>query len=74
MSHKLRHSDPEVSLAVRFSENTSVLDDDEGLDEFLSSHGFEYVDGDLGGRKPTVDGQGFSDEDSSGTILFRTSV
>ena len=41
--------------------------EEEGLDEFLSSHGFEYVNGDRGGRQPTNDGGSFSDEDSSGT-------
>ena len=66
----------EVSLAVKFSaESTSkdgvlvtrtTVEDEEGLDEFLSSHSFEFVDGDRGGRKPTGDGGGFDDEDESG--------
>lgn len=68
LASRLQSHDPEVSLAVRFTgDKTSHSDDDEdGLDEFLSSHGFEYVDGDLGGRKSTGDGAGFSDENSSG--------
>ena len=68
MAIRLENHDPEVSLAVRFTGDKppQSLDDEDGLDEFLSSHGFEYVDGDLGGRKPTGDGAGFSDENSSG--------
>ena len=71
MATRLENHDPEVSLAVRFTGDKppQSLDDEDGLDEFLSSHGFEYVDGDLGGRKPTADGAGFSDEDSSGKYL-----
>ena len=71
MATQLENHDPEVSLAVRFTGDKPPpsLDDEDGLDEFLSSHGFEYVDGDLGGRKPTGDGAGFSDENSSGKYL-----
>ena len=71
MATTLENHDPEVSLAVRFTgdKHPQSLDDEDGLDEFLSSHGFEYVDGDLGGRKPTGDGAGFSDENSSGDYL-----
>ncbi|KAK7690373.1 hypothetical protein QCA50_007031 [Cerrena zonata] len=70
LASRLQNHDPEVSLAVRFTgDGTPHADkdeDEEGLDEFLSSHGFEYVDGELAGRKPTGDGAGFSDESSSG--------
>lgn len=68
ISEKLRHYDPEVTLAVRFSDpaQAAVHDDEDGLDEFLSSHGFEYIDGDRSGRQATQDGNGFSDEDSAG--------
>ncbi|GJE88380.1 hypothetical protein PsYK624_044630 [Phanerochaete sordida] len=68
ISEKLQHYDPEVTLAVRFSDpaKAAVQDDEDGLDEFLSSHGFEYIDGDRSGRQPTQDGTSFSDEDSSG--------
>ena len=71
MATQLENHDPEVSLAVRFTGDKPPpsLDDEDGLDEFLSSHGFEYVDGDLCGRKPTGDGAGFSDENSSGKYL-----
>lgn len=69
---KLRQHDPEVSLAVRFSGAVrSAEEEEEGLDEFLSTHGFEYVDGDRSGRRPTRDGEGFSDEDSSGMFASR---
>lgn len=44
-------------------------DEEDGLDEFLSGHGFEYVDGDRSGRRPTEDGGSFSDEDSSGVLM-----
>ena len=72
LADKLQHYDPEVSLAVRLSYGVNQVvaygkEEEEGLDEFLSSHGFEYVDGDRGGRQPTNDGGSFSDEDSSGT-------
>ena len=53
---------------MRFSDpaKAAAQDDEDGLDEFLSSHGFEYIDGDRSGRQPTQDGTSFSDEDSSG--------
>ena len=35
--------DPEVSLAVRLQETPSNDEQDEGLDEFLSNLGFEFV-------------------------------
>ncbi|THG99596.1 hypothetical protein EW026_g2774 [Hermanssonia centrifuga] len=63
LSQKLQHHDPEVSLAVRLGGASSVpaegKDAEDGLDEFLSSHGLEYVDGDR-------DGAGYLDEDRSG--------
>jgi hypothetical protein len=40
--------EPQVSLAVRTSSGTAIDDDgdddDEGVDEFLSSNGFEFID------------------------------
>ncbi|KAI0338924.1 hypothetical protein BDW22DRAFT_1401015 [Trametopsis cervina] len=69
LAKKLEHYDPEVSLAVQFSSDSSPAEreeDGEGLDEFISSHGFEYIDGDRGYRKPTQDGSSFSDEDAAG--------
>ena len=47
-----------------------MQEEEEGLDEFLSEHGFEYVDGDRGGRQPTQDGESISDEADSGTCLL----
>ncbi|THH32482.1 hypothetical protein EUX98_g1687 [Antrodiella citrinella] len=64
----------DVSLAVRVSGATSATgavvttaseEEEEGLDEFLSSHALEYIDGDRRGRRPTEDGGGVSDEDPS---------
>lgn len=69
LAKKLQHYDPEVSLAVRFTGDSSAEGGDEGedgLDEFISSHGFEYVDGERGRRIPTGDVSSFSDEDSAG--------
>ena len=42
----MAHHDPEVSLAVRLQGTTPSNDDqdEEGLDEFLSNLGFEFVD------------------------------
>ncbi|CAL1709776.1 unnamed protein product [Somion occarium] len=67
IASKLESHDPEVSLAIRFGGDHVVHSDEEdGMDEFLSIHGFEYINGELGGRRPTRDGAGFSDEQSSG--------
>lgn len=69
LAKKLQHYDPEVSLAVRFARDSGSEGGDEGedgLDEFISSHGFEYVDGERGRRIPTGDVSSFSDEDSAG--------
>ncbi|KAH8104811.1 hypothetical protein BXZ70DRAFT_922522 [Cristinia sonorae] len=64
----------EVSLAVRFSKSISTdgtvaapstVDDEEGLDELLSTHNFEYVDGDRGGRVTAGEGGSFDDEEES---------
>ncbi|KAJ3559466.1 hypothetical protein NM688_g339 [Phlebia brevispora] len=45
LADKLQHYDPEVSLAVRFPSKEQALpyekDEEDGLDDFLSSHGFE---------------------------------
>lgn len=81
LAQKLEHYDPEVSLAVRFnpaassSVATTALPADDGehgdeqaLDEFISSHGFEYIDGDRGSRRPTQDGSSFSDEEDGGEL------
>ena len=45
LSQDMQEYEPEVSLAVMMhAETTSTGDEDEGeIDEFLSSHGFEYV-------------------------------
>ncbi|KZT25391.1 hypothetical protein NEOLEDRAFT_1133763 [Neolentinus lepideus HHB14362 ss-1] len=42
----LKGHDTEVSLAVRIAGKTqSATDSDEGVDEFIASHGFEFIDG-----------------------------
>jgi len=66
----------DVSLAVRLSVDAVEKDgavttacsveEEDGLDEFLSGYDFEFVDGDRSGRRPTEDGGGVSDEDPSG--------
>ncbi|KAI0786892.1 hypothetical protein C8Q75DRAFT_250040 [Abortiporus biennis] len=45
-----------------------VVEEEDGLDEFMSSHGFEYIDGDKAGRIPTGDGGGVDDDNSSSDI------
>lgn len=45
ISKELASYEPEVSLAVRIqSLSHKASDDDEDLDEFLSSLGFEFID------------------------------
>ncbi|KAI0755231.1 hypothetical protein C8Q80DRAFT_419454 [Daedaleopsis nitida] len=72
IAEKVQHYDPEVSLAVRFGESSSLASppqptlDDDGLDEFLSEHGFEFVDGDRSYRRPTQDADRHSDDEDSG--------
>ena len=69
-----------IILAVRFSPESdsssgavasrATTDDEEGLDQFFADHRFEFVDGNRGGRKPTHDGGGADDEDSSGMFVL----
>ncbi|KAI0373734.1 hypothetical protein BV20DRAFT_672240 [Pilatotrama ljubarskyi] len=69
IAQKIQHYDPEVSLAVRFGGSTtpsSPTAEDEGLDEFLSTHGFEFVEGDRVHRRPTQDLDRHSDDEDSG--------
>lgn len=59
----------EVSLAVRLGGSASaelVLDTDNSLDEFISNHGFEYIDGDRVNRLPSGERDDLHDEDDSG--------
>ncbi|OBZ68716.1 hypothetical protein A0H81_11132 [Grifola frondosa] len=67
ISKRLEHYDPEVSLAVRFSHTTtSPAKEDEDLDEFLSTHGFEFIEGDRGFRLPTQDHTRSSEDEDTG--------
>ncbi|KAH9841818.1 uncharacterized protein C8Q71DRAFT_349508 [Rhodofomes roseus] len=67
IASRLRDHDPEVSLAVRFSDSTpTTLSEEDGLDEFLSSHGFEYVEGDREPRPPTQDEGRHTDDADAG--------
>ncbi|KDQ62489.1 hypothetical protein JAAARDRAFT_189809 [Jaapia argillacea MUCL 33604] len=46
IARELAHHEPEVSLAVKFgSSQVTEQTQEEGVDEFLADHGFEYVDG-----------------------------
>ena len=62
--------DPEIKLAIQFStdkSNSAVAtstqsDGDQEVDEFVSSHGFEFIDGDNDNRARVLD----SDGDSTG--------
>ena len=71
----MQHYDPEVSLAVRFGESVEAASpaeptvDEDGLDEFLSSHGFEFVEGDRSFRRPTQDTEKHSDDEDTGTHI-----
>ncbi|EJF63549.1 hypothetical protein DICSQDRAFT_154032 [Dichomitus squalens LYAD-421 SS1] len=72
IAQKVQHYDPEVSLAVRLGGDVEVTSpaepsvDDDGLDEFLSTHGFEFVEGDRSYRRPTQDADRHSDDEDSG--------
>lgn len=65
--------DPEIKLAARFStdkSNAAVTttrspDDDQEVEEFVSSHGFEFIDGDNDSRARALD----LDDDSSGELF-----
>ncbi|PCH39985.1 hypothetical protein WOLCODRAFT_68879 [Wolfiporia cocos MD-104 SS10] len=48
ISSSLRDHDPEVSLAVKLGTSATAEQSakEEGTDDFLSSHGFEYIEGD----------------------------
>ena len=76
IAQKVQHYDPEVSLAVRFGEGVPSSAppppavDDDGLDEFFSTHGFEFVEGERSYRRPTQDADRHSDDEDSGTLLF----
>ncbi|KAH9936641.1 uncharacterized protein B0H18DRAFT_974812 [Fomitopsis serialis] len=67
IASRLRDHDPEVSLAVRFSGDApSSVSEEDGLDEFLSSHGFEYIEGDREPRRPTHDEDKHTADDDTG--------
>ncbi|RPD62734.1 hypothetical protein L226DRAFT_532275 [Lentinus tigrinus ALCF2SS1-7] len=72
IAQKVQHYDPEVSLAVRFGESSSISSpappsvDEEGLDDFLATHGFEFIEGDRAHRRPTQDTERNSDDEDSG--------
>ncbi|KAF9644143.1 hypothetical protein BDM02DRAFT_3150788 [Thelephora ganbajun] len=63
--------DPEIKLAIQFSTNesnsvmttTASEDDGQEVDEFVSSHGFEFIDGDNDNRARVLD----SDDDATST-------
>lgn len=62
--------DPEIKLATRFSVDnsnavvsaTTSLDEDQEVDDFVSSQGFEFIDGNNDSRARVLD----LDEDSPG--------
>ncbi|KAI0693969.1 hypothetical protein BC835DRAFT_1306507 [Cytidiella melzeri] len=68
LARKLCQYDPEVSLAVRFASDDLSLpgDSEDILDDFISSHGFEYINGERGKRQPTEDGSSSTDDDAAG--------
>jgi hypothetical protein len=68
--------DPEIKLAIQFSTDksnsavaaTTPSDDDQETDEFVSSHGFEFINGDNESRARVLD----SDDDSIGELSYST--
>ena len=64
--HKHRDDDYERDDYKRKRRRT----DDDGLDEFFSTHGFEFVEGERSYRRPTQDADRHSDDEDSGTLLF----
>ncbi|PIL22815.1 hypothetical protein GSI_15510 [Ganoderma sinense ZZ0214-1] len=72
IAQKVQNYDPEVSLTVRFGESVEDASpaepnaDEDGLDEFLSSHGFEFVEGNRSFRRPTQDTERHSDDEDTG--------
>ncbi|KAH9933213.1 uncharacterized protein BXZ73DRAFT_101176 [Epithele typhae] len=72
IANKIRAYDPEVALAVRFGVGDAAdpppgtNEDEDGLDEFLSEHGFEFVEGERAWRRPTQDEDRHSDDEDSG--------
>jgi hypothetical protein len=71
VSKDLASHDSDVVLAVKMnSQNRNMeVEEEEGMDEFLSSHGFEYIDGDnVTGRRA------LDDEDVTGRVLLALSL
>ncbi|KAH9933210.1 uncharacterized protein BXZ73DRAFT_77369 [Epithele typhae] len=72
IANKIRAYDPEVALAVRFGVGDAAdpppgtNEDEDGLDEFMSEHGFEFVEGERAWRRPTQDEDRHSDDEDSG--------
>ncbi|KAI0826778.1 hypothetical protein BC628DRAFT_1410008 [Trametes gibbosa] len=72
IAQKIRHYDPEVSLAVRLTGDglsasaPTLTEEEDGLDEFISSQGFEFIEGERAYRRPTQDLDRHSDDEDSG--------
>jgi len=68
--------EPEIKLAIQFSKDksnsavttTTPSDDDQEVEEFVSSHGFEFIDGDNDSLARALD----LDDDSTGEFFPRT--
>lgn len=64
-----------MSLAVKFGNNAvPISEDEEGTDEFLSAHGFEYIEGDRVPRKDMQDEDGHSEDSDSGIRHYTHSM
>jgi hypothetical protein len=78
LSGAINSLDPEVKLAIRFSLDksksqvitTALSNDDQEADEFISSRGFEFIDGDNDSRAGVLD----SDDDSTGKSHLSVNV
>ncbi|KAI0726452.1 hypothetical protein C8Q72DRAFT_954049 [Fomitopsis betulina] len=65
IASRLRDHDPEVSLAVRLSRSPSTTQtEDDGIDDFLSCHGFEFVEGDRESQSTHAADSGSEDADT----------
>ena len=67
LSRLLSQHEPEVSLAVKIPGTGEA--DDEGVDEFLSSHGFEFIDA-SSGTVPKSPADSNGNDDESGGIYY----
>lgn len=52
----------------------TITEEEDGLDEFTSSHGFEFIEGERAYRRPTQDLDRHSDDEDTGTCLMPSAL